>query len=88
MEDSKHPNSSSGASGAKTNNEAKCPFAPASQRHTAAGSLSNADWWPNQLNLKILNQNAPSINPYGGDFNYAKEFKSLNLEAVKKIYTV
>jgi catalase-peroxidase len=80
MENSKHPNTS----GANSNSEAKCPFAPASHRHTAAGTLSNADWWPNQLNLKILNQNAPSINPYGGDFNYAAAFKSLDLDALKK----
>jgi catalase-peroxidase len=84
MENSNHPNTPKSTSGANINSEAKCPFAPASHRHTAAGSLSNADWWPNQLNLKILNQNAPSINPYGGDFNYAMEFKSLDLDAVKK----
>lgn len=81
MENSKHP---TGAHGAASNSEAKCPFAPPAHRHTAAGTLSNADWWPNQLNLKILNQNAPSINPYGGDFNYAEAFKSLDLDAVKK----
>lgn len=80
MENSKHPNTS----GAHNNSEAKCPFAPPTHRHTAAGTLSNADWWPNQLNLKILNQNAPSINPYGGDFNYAEDFKSLDLDALKK----
>lgn len=80
MENSKHPNTS----GAHNNSEAKCPFAPPTHRHTAAGTLSNADWWPNQLNLKILNQNAPSINPYGGDFNYAEAFKSLDLDALKK----
>ena len=81
MENSKHP---TGAHGAASNSEAKCPFAPPAHRHTAAGTLSNADWWPNQLNLKILNQNAPSINPYGGDFNYAEAFKSLDLDTVKK----
>ena len=84
MENRKHPSTPSSASGTNTNSEAKCPFAPASHRHTAAGTLSNADWWPNQLNLKILNQNAPSINPYGGDFNYAAAFKSLDLDALKK----
>lgn len=81
MENSKHP---TGAHGATSNSEAKCPFAPPTHRHTAAGTLSNADWWPNQLNLKILNQNAPTINPYGGDFNYAEAFKSLDLDALKK----
>ncbi|MFO0924044.1 MAG: catalase/peroxidase HPI [Pirellulales bacterium] len=56
----------------------------ASARHTAAGSMSNADWWPNQLNLKILHQNSPGGNPMAPDFNYAEEFKKLDLEAVKK----
>jgi catalase-peroxidase len=55
--------------------EAKCPFA-----HTASGVRSNRDWWPNQLNLKILQP----ADPMGKDFNYAKEFKSLDLAAVKK----
>jgi catalase-peroxidase len=68
---------------------AKCPFLAASHRHTAAGTLSNADWWPNQLNLKMLHQNSPLINPYGKDFNYAEEFKSVDLDALKKdIFTL
>ncbi|MCH2662399.1 catalase-peroxidase, partial [bacterium] len=45
---------------------------------------SNKDWWPNQLNLKILHQNPPAADPMGGDFNYTEEFKSLDLAAVKK----
>jgi catalase-peroxidase len=64
--------------------EAKCPFGHTSERHTAAGALSNADWWPGQLNLKILHQNAPITNPFGEHFNYAEEFKTLDLDAVKK----
>jgi catalase-peroxidase len=68
---------------------AKCPFLAASQRQTAAGSLSNADWWPNHLNLKMLHQNSSVINPYGKDFNYAEEFKSIDLDALKKdIFTL
>src|SRR5438445_9632143 len=55
--------------------EAKCPFT-----HTADGARSNRDWWPNQLNLKMLQQS----DPMGKDFKYAKEFKSLDLAAVKK----
>jgi len=55
--------------------EAKCPFT-----HTASSVRSNRDWWPNQLNLKML----PLSDPMGKDFNYAKEFKSLDLAAVKK----
>ena len=49
-----------------------------------AKTFSNRDWWPNQLNLDILHQNSPKGNPMGGDFNYAEEFKSLDLAAVKK----
>src|SRR6059036_1952287 len=58
--------------------EAKCPFT-----HTASGVRSNHDWWPNQLNLTILQP----ADPMGKDFNYAKEFKSLDLAAVKKDLT-
>jgi catalase-peroxidase len=46
--------------------------------------MSNRDWWPNQLNLQILHQNSAKSNPMGGDFNYAEEFKKLDLEALKK----
>jgi catalase-peroxidase len=59
--------------------EAKCPF-----RHTQAGAPTNANWWPNQLNLKILHQNSPLSDPMHRDFNYAKEFKSLDLDALIK----
>ncbi|UCC16057.1 MAG: hypothetical protein JSU58_06690, partial [Dehalococcoidales bacterium] len=45
---------------------------------------SNRDWWPNRLNLKILHQNSHLSDPMGEDFNYAEEFKKLDLEAVKK----
>ncbi len=53
-------------------------------RHTAAGAMSNRDWWPNQLNLSILHQNSAKGNPLDSDFDYAKEFESLDLAAVKK----
>ncbi|MGB7345863.1 MAG: catalase/peroxidase HPI [Pirellulaceae bacterium] len=56
----------------------------ASGRHTAAGVYSNGDWWPNQLNLQILHQNSLKSNPMGEDFDYATEFKKLDLDAVKK----
>lgn len=59
------------------NSESKCPF-------HAGGGTSNRDWWPNQLNLKILHQNSSLSNPMGKKFNYAKEFKKLNLKALKK----
>lgn len=57
---------------------------PANQRSTAAGGLANRDWWPNQLNLQILHQNSAAGNPLGTDFDYATEFKKLDLAAVKK----
>jgi len=60
--------------------EGKCPFHSAA----AADVKSNREWWPNQLNLKILNQYAPATNPLGASFNYAEEFKKLDLKAVKK----
>ncbi len=53
-------------------------------RHTAAGALSIRDWWPNQLNLQILHQNAAKSNPMGKDFDYAKAFNKLDLDALKK----
>ena len=59
--------------------EAKCPF-----HHTAGGGSSNQDWWPNQLRLDILRQHSSKSNPMGEDFNYAEEFKTLDLDAVKK----
>ncbi|SFJ21036.1 catalase/peroxidase HPI [Planctomicrobium piriforme] len=66
----------------------QCPvmghLAPAADRNTAAGSMSNADWWPNQLNLRILHQNSAKGNPLGADFNYREEFQKLDLAAVKK----
>ncbi len=66
----------------------KCPVmgtvaAPAA-RHTAAGAYSNGDWWPNQLNLRILHQNSVKGNPLGGDFDYAAAFKSLDMDAFTK----
>jgi catalase-peroxidase len=60
----------------------KCPVIGG--RNAAAGAISNRDWWPNQLNLQILHQNSPACSPMGDDFDYAEEFKSLDLEAVKK----
>ena len=72
-----------GTSDSGTVSKGKCPFSAASHRHTAAGAYSNADWWPEQLNLRMLHQNAPHVNPYGKDFNYAAEFKSLDLDAIK-----
>jgi catalase-peroxidase len=60
-------------------NEMKCPFSA-----TTRSGRSNRDWWPNQLNLSALHTNHPAGNPMGESFNYADEFKSLDLAAVKK----
>ena len=61
------------------NNGGKCPV-----KHSAGGGTTNRDWWPNKLNLNILRQHSSKSNPMGEDFNYAKEFKKLDLKAVKK----
>ena len=63
--------------GETMNVESKCPV-----MHGASGSTANQHWWPNQLNLKILSQNGPQCDPMGEGFNYAAEFKSLDLDAV------
>src|SRR5213592_4905174 len=60
--------------------DSKCPVTGSH----SVGAMSIQDWWPNQLNLKILNQNSPLTDPMGKEFNYAKEFKSLDLNAVIK----
>jgi len=64
--------------------ETKCPFSSGNRMPTVAGASTNADWWPNQLNLKVLRQHPQLSNPMGETFNYAKEFKSLDLDAVIK----
>ncbi|MCF8076048.1 MAG: catalase/peroxidase HPI [Desulfotignum sp.] len=67
-----------------SNEESKCPVTGQSSSQVAGGGTSNRDWWPNQLNLKILHQHSAKSNPMGDDFNYADAFKTLDLEAVKK----
>jgi catalase-peroxidase len=64
--------------------DAKCPFSNGARKHTAAGTQANANWWPEQLNLKILHQHSSLSNPMGEGFNYAQEFKTLDLDAVIK----
>ncbi len=64
--------------------ETMCPFSSGARKHAVAGATTNADWWPNQLNVKILNQNSPLSDPMGETFKYAEEFKSLDLNAVVK----
>jgi catalase-peroxidase len=64
--------------------EAKCPFASAHGARTKAGAQSNRDWWPNQLNLRILRQHSSKSDPMGERFDYAREFAKLDLAALKK----
>ena len=64
--------------------ESKCPVLGGSNRHTAVGATANQHWWPNQLNLKVLHQNSPQSDPMGEEFNYAEEFKTLDLDALKQ----
>ena len=64
--------------------ENKCPVAGGDHGHTTVLARVNRDWWPNQLNLHVLHQNSPLPNPMGKAFNYAKEFESLDLDAVIK----
>ena len=67
-------------------NESKCPVMH--QSH-ARGTIANQQWWPNQLNLKMLHQNPPTSNPMGEDFNYAEAFETLDLEGLKQdVYKV
>ncbi len=72
----------------KTEPSAKCPVMetarPGDKTTGGSKALSNADWWPNQLNLKVLHQNSSMSNPMGKDFNYAEEFKKVDLVALKK----
>ncbi len=64
--------------------DSKCPVTGSSGSQVAGSGTSNKDWWPNQLNLNILHQHSSKSNPMGEDFNYAEEFKKLDLAAVKK----
>jgi len=64
--------------------ESKCPFMGGITKHTAGKLSSNSNWWPNQLNLKILHQHSSQSNPLGDSFNYADAFKSIDLAELKK----
>lgn len=65
------------------NSASKCPFLGGALKQTAGGGTRNRDWWPNQLKLSVLRQNSSLSNPMSETFNYAEEFKSLDLDAVK-----
>ncbi len=70
--------------GTTTNGQSKCPFSGGAIKKVAGGGMGNRDWWPNQLKLNILRQRSSLSNPMGESFNYAEEFKSLDLKALKQ----
>jgi catalase-peroxidase len=75
--------------GSDVANAGKCPVGHGVRSNPTFRGRSNRDWWPNQLNLKILHQNSPLSNPMGKDFNYAEEFKKLDFQALKNdLYTL
>ncbi len=84
MSDNKNPNTESSNTSYNVNNESKCPFMNGSLKNSAGGGTTNREWWPNQLKLNVLRQHSILSNPMDSDFNYAEEFKSLDLQAVKK----
>lgn len=61
-----------------------CPVTGAAAKHAAGGGMTNKDWWPQMLNLDVLRQHSSLVDPMGNGFNYIKEFKTLDLDAVKK----
>lgn len=65
-------------------NEGRCPVMHGAVKHRATGTQANQHWWPNQLNVKMLHQNAPAGDPMGEDFNYAEAFKKINLKKLAK----
>ncbi|WP_296702912.1 catalase/peroxidase HPI [Algoriphagus sp.] len=83
--DNPHNHSSSNGNSYGVNDKAgKCPFTGGTMAQVAGGGMRNRDWWPNQLKLNILRQHSSLSNPMEGSFDYAKEFKSLDLNEVKK----
>jgi catalase-peroxidase len=84
MENNKHPHSPANHKVWEVNESTKCPFMGGALKFTAGTGTSNRDWWPNQLSLRILRQQSALTDPMGDGFNYADEFNSLDLNAVKK----
>ena len=87
MNDVTQSNQSTQSAQSNQPTQGKCPFSAGAAKQTTGAARTNADWWPNQLNLKSLNQNSPLTDPMGGAFNYAEEFKTLDLDAVVKDVT-
>ena len=86
MENNEHRNTPEDANHKvwEVNESSRCPFMGGDTKYTAGSGTSNRDWWPNQLNLHILRQHSALSDPMGEDFNYAEEFKKLDLAAVKQ----
>jgi len=84
MDTKTQQNASNGSVNHKMNGESKCPFTGGALKKGAGTGTSNRDWWPNQLKLNILRQHSSLSNPMEASFNYAEEFKKLDLSAVKK----
>ncbi|MCP9198998.1 catalase/peroxidase HPI [Gramella sp. GC03-9] len=84
MSNNNHSNNSDNHKVWEVNESSKCPFMGGATKFTAGSGTSNRDWWPNSLNLKILRQHSSLSDPMGEDFNYAEEFKKLDLKAVKQ----
>lgn len=84
MKDMKHSDPSGNGKIWDVNESNKCPFLGGELKYTAGGGTSNRDWWPNLLNLNILRQHSSLSNPMGANFNYAEEFKKLDLKSVKQ----
>ncbi len=84
MENKNLKSTESHSSSYNVNSESNCPFMNGALKQSAGTGTSNRDWWPNQLNLNILRQHSLLSNPMGEEFNYSKEFKTLDLKAVKK----
>ncbi len=84
MEKNEHRNSPGTHKVWEVNESSRCPFMGGALNKTAGSGTSNRDWWPNLLNLTILRQHSNLSNPMDEDFNYAEEFKSLDLTALKK----
>lgn len=84
MSDNNHHGSKDNHKVWEVNESSKCPFMGGDLKYTASTGTSNRDWWPNQLNLSILRQNSSMVDPMDEDFNYAEEFKKLDLNAIKQ----
>ncbi|MDT0690287.1 catalase/peroxidase HPI [Salegentibacter sp. F188] len=84
MENNEHRNSPGTHKAWEVNDSSRCPFLGGALDKTAGSGTTNRDWWPNMLNLRILRQHSNLSDPMEEDFDYAEEFKSLDLAAVKK----